>query len=317
MRRPFTQVFFFFFVNCIYSFLDLFLISLRVLSVDIFGWLVFLSSCIIFPFPPDFIFIICLFGSLSIRVCVFFFRFFSLIDYYKVLSIVSRAIYWLSVLCVVMCIRHPSLVSYCRCSTPASSNRFVPLTSSIEVHFMYSGVHPPHACISGIFGNVLSGVTVTTSQRSACPLPSQGPPSPFTVNPPVPSQGPRQRPTYFLSIICPFWTSCINKTMPHVVAGVCFLSLRTMFQGSSRCWAWWCAPLAGWHSGCGQAVFCPPVCQLTDVAVVPRFWLLGGAPSAGVWAWPLRCFPKSSTWSLPQKKRGGVGLPGSPASLSA
>ena len=203
---------------------------------------------------------------------VFFFRLFPLIYYYKVLSIVSCAIYWLSVLCVVMCIRHPSLISYCRCSTPVSFNRFVPLTSSIEVHFMYSGVHPPHACISGIFGNVLSGMTVT-SQCSARPLPSQGPPSPFTVNPPVPSQGPRQLPTYFLSIICPFWTSCINKTMLHVVAGVCFLSLCTMFQGSSRCWAWWCAPLAGWHSGCRQAVFCPPVCQLTDVAVVPRFWL--------------------------------------------
>lgn len=63
--------------------------------------------------------------------------------------------------------------------------------------------------------------------------------------------------------------------------------------------------LAGWHPGCGQAAFCPPVCQLTDVAVVPRFWLWGGAPSAGVWVWPLRRFPKSCTWSLPQKRREG------------
>jgi len=134
----------------------------------------FLELLYYFPFSSRLHFSY-LFIWVSISVYVFFFRFFSLIYYYKVLSIVSCAIYWLSVLCVVMCIRHPSLISYCRCSTPASFNRFVPLTSSIEVHFMYSGVHPPHACISGIFGNVLSGMTVT-SQCSARPLPSQGPP---------------------------------------------------------------------------------------------------------------------------------------------
>ena len=71
--------------------------------------------------------------------------------------------------------------------------------------------------------------------------------------------------------------------MVHAAAGVRFLSLCIKFQGLSTLLSVAVCPfVAGWHPGCGQAVFCPLVCQLMEVVVVPRFGLLGGAPSAGV-----------------------------------
>lgn len=98
--------------------------------------------------------------------------------------------------------------------------------------------------------------------------------------------------------------------MPRVVAGVWFLSLCVMLlrfvhaaeRGSLFLF------MSGWCPGYGRAVFCPPVRQLMDVTVVSRFWLLGGVPSAGVWASHLRCFQKSCTWEpyIEGEKRGHV-----------
>lgn len=160
MRSLFHSFFFCFCKLHLYSFLDLFYL-LRMLSVDIFGWLVFLSS-VLFSFSSRFHFSY-LFIWPYLLVCVYsFFRFFSLIGYYKVLSIVSCAIYWLSVcMCSNVCMssqpRKPlPLLHTSLLRQKSLFNRFVPLTSFVEVFFMYSGVHPLAPAFQASFGNVLS-----------------------------------------------------------------------------------------------------------------------------------------------------------------
>lgn len=152
------------------------------LSVDIFGWLVFLSSCVIFPFPPDFIFLVCLFGSLSISVCVFFFQI--LFPDWLLESIEYRFLCYLLALCFTCSNAYmssqPHKLSPLLHTSLLETEKFVQQVCSFNQLywgiFMYSGVHPPRACISGIFGNVLSAWLLPQVSVQHVPCPSKVPP---------------------------------------------------------------------------------------------------------------------------------------------